>query len=188
LISLHGQSLDGGRVAIPVSMTHHATAMVEERRGSAVLSPTAPAAIMESAASPFMAFAGDTEGRFIVPEFMPAFDATATFVRMLDLLARDAKPLSDTVDALPSIHMEEREVVTPWDQKGSVMRELVEQSNDRQLDLVDGVRIHHDHAWALVLPDPEDPTTKVVAEGPDLVSASRLADEYVRRIEQLIRP
>ena len=63
-----------------------------------------------------------------------------------------------------------------------------EQSTDRQLDLVDGVRIHHDGGWALVLPDPEDPTTTVVAEGPDRAAAARLADEYVRRIEQLIRP
>jgi mannose-1-phosphate guanylyltransferase/phosphomannomutase len=188
LIALHGESLDGGRVAIPVSMTQHATTMVQERSGSVLLTPTAPAAIMENAATPLMTFAGDTMGRFIVPELMPAFDATATFVRLLDMLARNPKPLSDTVDTLPTVHIEEREVVTPWDQKGSVMRELVEQSSDRQLDLVDGVRIHHDGGWALVLPDPEGPTTTVVAEGPDRAAAARLADEYVRRIEQLIRP
>jgi len=187
LLALHGDSLDGGRVAIPISMTQHAATMVEDRKGSVVLSPTAPASIMETAANPFMAFAGDTAGRFIVPEFMPAFDATATFVRLLDMLARHDLPLSKTVDSLPPVHVVEREIVTPWDQKGAVMRELVEQSNDRRLDLVDGVRIHHDQGWALVLPDPEDPTTRVVAEGPDPAAAARLADEYVRRIEQLIR-
>ena len=80
-----------------------------------------------------------------------------------------------------------REVVTPWEQKGAVMRVLVEQSKDREVDLVDGVRIHHDDGWALILPDPDDPLTRVTAEGADPATAARLADEYVRRIEQLVR-
>ena len=54
-------------------------------------------------------------------------------------------------------------------------------------NLVEGVRIHHDDAWALVLPDPEEPTTSVIAEASSEPEATRLADEYVRRIEQLIR-
>ena len=79
------------------------------------------------------------------------------------------------------------EVVTPWEQKGAVMRVLVEQSKGRDVDLVDGVRIHHPEGWALVLPDPDDPITRVTAEGDDKAAAERLADEYVRRIEQLVR-
>jgi mannose-1-phosphate guanylyltransferase/phosphomannomutase len=67
------------------------------------------------------------------------------------------------------------------------MRVLVEQSKGRDIDLVDGVRIHHDEGWALVLPDPDDPITRVTAEGTDMASAERLADEYVRRIEQIVR-
>ena len=78
-------------------------------------------------------------------------------------------------------------MVTPWEQKGSVMRVLVEQSKDRTVDLVDGVRIHHDQGWALVLPDPDEPTTSVIAEATSTEAATRLADEYVRRIEQLVR-
>ena len=80
-----------------------------------------------------------------------------------------------------------REVITPWEQKGAVMRVLVEQAKNHDIDLVDGVRIHHPDGWALVLPDPDDPITRVTAEGTDKASAERLADEYVRRIEQLVQ-
>ena len=44
------------------------------------------------------------------------------------------------------------------------MRELVEQATkDREHDfvLVDGVKVLHPDGWALVLPDPEEPTTHV---------------------------
>lgn len=186
LIELRG-SLEGARVALPVSMTSKATELVESRGGSVLLTQTSGAAIMGAASEPFVCLAADSSGRFVVPGFMPAFDATATFVSLLDLLAASGRALSEIVDGLPEVHMVTREVVTPWEQKGSVMRVLVEQSKDRELDLIDGVRIHHDDGWALVLPDPDDPLTRVTAEGVDRAAAERLADEYVRRIEQLVR-
>jgi len=187
LIELRGASLDGARVALPVSMTTKATELVESRNGSVVLTQTSGAEIMSAASDPFVCLAADTDGRFVVPGFMPAFDATATFVSLLDLLAASDRSLSDVVDGLPDVFMVTREVVTPWEQKGAVMRVLVEQSKSRETDLVDGVRIHHPEGWALVLPDPDDPITRVMAEGVDQAAAERLADEYVRRIEQLVR-
>jgi mannose-1-phosphate guanylyltransferase/phosphomannomutase len=78
-------------------------------------------------------------------------------------------------------------VVTPWEQKGTVMRSLVELSKDREVDLVDGVKVHYDEGWALSLPDPEEPVTHVWAEGDSDASARRLAQEYARRIRQLLR-
>ena len=186
LIELRGD-LDGARVALPVSMSSAATDLVESRGGSVLLTQTSGAAIMSAASEPFVCLAADSHGRFVVPGFMPAFDATATFVSLLDLLAASGRRLSEVVDALPEVHMVTREVVTPWEQKGAVMRVLVEQSKSREVDLVDGVRIHHPDGWALVLPDPDDPITRVTAEGVDAAAAERLADEYVRRIEQLVR-
>ncbi len=55
--------------------------------------------------------------------------------------------------------------MTPWEQKGLVMRTIVEQAKDRETVLVDGVKVIHDDGWALVLPDPEEPVTHVWAEG-----------------------
>ena len=135
-----------------------------------------------------MRFAGDRHGRHIVPEFMPSFDATATFVSLLHLVAIADRPLSAVVDELPEVHMATEIVVTPWEQKGAVMRSLVEQSADRRVDLVDGVRVHlDDGAWALILPDPEEPLTRVITEAGSAAEAAALAAEYGRRIEQLVR-
>ncbi len=188
LIALQGDSLEGARIAVPVSATSRTVEVAEARNGSVILTPTSPAAIMESAADPFITFGGDPNGHFIIPGFMPAFDATATFVSMLDLLASSGRRLSEIVDELPAVHMAVEVVVTPWEQKGAVMRSLVEQSADRQVDLVDGVRIHHDEGtWALILPDPEEPLTRVIAEATSDEAAAALAAEYGRRIEQLVR-
>ena len=88
---------------------------------------------------------------------------------------------------MPRVHVVHETVVTPWDQKGAVMRSLMEQSKDREVELVDGVKVMHEDGWALALPDPEEPYTHIWAEGASDADARRLAQEYARRIRQMVR-
>ena len=53
--------------------------------------------------------------------------------------------------------------------------------------LVDGVKVIHPEGWALALPDPEEPVTHIWAEGQSADAARRLAEEYARRIRQMVR-
>ncbi|OWY63124.1 hypothetical protein B7486_54775, partial [cyanobacterium TDX16] len=127
------------------------------------------------------------EGGYVLPDFQPAFDAAATALKVLELLAKGDRPLSEIVASLPRVHLAHESVVTPWEQKGTVMRNLVERTSDRELVLVDGVKVLHDEGWALALPDPEEPVTHVWAEADSDVAARRLAEEYARRIRQMLR-
>jgi mannose-1-phosphate guanylyltransferase/phosphomannomutase len=141
---------------------------------------------MDAAQEPGVFFAASPEGGFIFPEFLPAFDAAATFVKTLELLAHTGRPLSKVVASLPRTHITHETIVTPWEQKGLVMRSLVEQAT-RELVLVDGVKVLHDNGWVLALPDPEEPVTHIWAEGDSDAEAARLAQEYARRIRQMVR-
>jgi mannose-1-phosphate guanylyltransferase/phosphomannomutase len=67
------------------------------------------------------------------------------------------------------------------------MREMVERNDDRPLDLIDGVKVLLDNGWVLVVPDPEEPATLVTAEAPTESEAVARAQEYARRIRQLLR-
>jgi mannose-1-phosphate guanylyltransferase / phosphomannomutase len=142
-------------------------------------------ALMAAACEPGVGFAGNQDGNFILPGFLPGFDAAATLVKVLDLLTFHERRLSDVVARLPRVNVVQESVVTPWDQKGTVMRTLMEQSKDREVVLVDGVKVIHDDAWALALPDPEEPFTHIWAEAESEPEARRLAQEYVRRIRQM---
>ena len=70
---------------------------------------------------------------------------------------------------MPPVRIAHQAVHTPWDQKGMLMRTLMERSQGRELVLVDGVKVLEDDGWALVLPDPEEPLTHVWAEAPERV-------------------
>jgi mannose-1-phosphate guanylyltransferase/phosphomannomutase len=187
LLRLVGSHLLGDTVALPVTVTAHAEALAAEHGVRVRRTKLATSALMDAASEPGVGFAASTDGGYILPGFLPAFDAAATFVKTIELLARSELALSTVVDDLPRPRIARETVVTPWEQKGMVMRSLVEMSKDRDVQLIDGVRVRHEDGWALALPDPEEPVTHVWAEAATDADATALAKEYARRIRQLLR-
>jgi len=176
----------GDKVALPVSVTELATQLVAEHGLTVRSTKISNPALMEASTGSGVGFAGNEHGQFILPGFLPSFDAAAGFVKMLDLLAHHDTRLSEVLAAQPKVHLAHETVVTPWDQKGSVMRSLMEITKGRDVELIDGVKVFHEDGWALALPDPEEPITHVWAEAGTDAGARRLAQEYVRRIRQLV--
>jgi mannose-1-phosphate guanylyltransferase/phosphomannomutase len=187
LLTLVLQTTDHATVAVPVNVSQVVEELCRAHGATLLWTKLSTSHLMEVASTPGVAFAGGLEGGFIFPAFLPAFDATAAFVNMLSLLAQTGLRLSKVVSRLPRTYVAKENVVTPWEQKGLVMRTLVENSKERDLVLVDGVKVLHDDGWALVLPDTEDPVTHIWAEGPSDGEARRLAQEYARRIRQMLR-
>jgi mannose-1-phosphate guanylyltransferase/phosphomannomutase len=177
----------GPVVALPVAASTHAEQLVEAAGGAVVWTKLSSSDLMEKSSHPSITFGASQDGGFIFPRFLPAFDASAAFVHMLGLLAGSGRRLSDLVHALPRVHISHEAVVTPWEQKGLVMRSMVERNKERRLVLVDGVKVLHDDGWALVLPDPEEPVTHVWAEGQTDGAARSRAQEQARRIRQYLR-
>jgi mannose-1-phosphate guanylyltransferase / phosphomannomutase len=187
LLTLVVSTNDHAHVALPVSVSDRAEQIATEGGADITWTKLSTPHLMEVAASGGVTWAASQEGGFIWPRFLPAYDATASFVNTLELLARSGLRLSKVVAGLPRTWVAHESVVTPWEHKGLVMRTLVERSKDRELVLVDGVKVLHDDGWALVLPDPEEPVTHVWAEGASDADAVRLAQEYARRIRQILR-
>jgi len=187
LLSMVSGHLLGDTVAVPVAVTQHAEVIAGEHGVQVRRTKLSASALMDAASEPGVGFSGGTDGGFILPGFLHAFDAAANLVKVLELLARSGERLSTIVNRLPRPHIAHEAVVTPWEQKGMVMRSLVEMSKDREVQLIDGVKVKHEGGWALAVPDPEEPVTHVWAESGTDADAKSLAKEYARRIRQLLR-
>jgi mannose-1-phosphate guanylyltransferase/phosphomannomutase len=175
------------KVALPVAVPMAAEGICNEAGAEIIWTKLSAANLMEAAASGDVAFAGSQMGGYIFPRFLPAFDAVGTLVHILDLLSADPVRLSTLTGRLPRVHIAHEEVVTPWEQKGTVMRTLVERAKDRTVVLVDGIKLVEADGWTLILPDPEEPTTHVWAEGPSEAEARVRAQEQAVRIRQILR-
>ena len=174
-------------VALPVSVGRAVEAMCEEAGATLLWAKLSTPHLMELASSPGVRFAASQEGGYIFPGFLPAYDAVAALVDTLALLARSGRRLSEVVGRLPVVRVAHEAVVTPWDKKGLVMRMVMEWAKDRDITLVDGVKVSHNDGWALVFPDTEEPLTHVWAEASTDADARARAQEYARRIRNLLR-
>ncbi|MBW3641344.1 MAG: mannose-1-phosphate guanyltransferase [Actinobacteria bacterium] len=175
----------GCRIALPVTASSQAERIASELGAEVVWTKVATSALMASASSGDVALAASLDGGFIFPEFLPAFDAVAAFAKMLELLARTGARLSKVVASLGPTHVHHGVVRTPWEQKGAVMRTLVEEVR-RPLVLLDGVKVLFEDGWVLALPDPEEPLTHVWAEAQSDARASQRVEQYVTRIAAMV--
>ena len=187
-VGLLADAGETGRVALPVTASAQALRLCAERGIDVVQTPLSTSGLLEAAASGGVEFASDRRGGYVFPSFLPAFDAAAALVRLMSLLGQGASSLEELVDAMPAMPILREEVPTPMEQKGLIMRTLMEQlgEGDGELVLVDGIKVVTDDGWVLVVPDPEDPVTHVWAEGADLPASSALVTAYVERIASLL--
>ena len=174
-------------VALPVSVGRAVEAMCDDAGATLLWTKLSTPHLMEVASGPGVRFAASQEGGYIFPSFLPAYDAVATLVETLALLASSRTRMSQVVSRLPPVRVAHEAVVTPWEKKGLVMRMVMEWAKERDVLLVDGVKVLHDDGWALVFPDPEEPLTHVWAEAATDADGRARAQEYARRIRNLLR-
>jgi mannose-1-phosphate guanylyltransferase/phosphomannomutase len=186
LVSLVTEAVPGARIALPVAASRAAERICRDAGAEIVWTKLSASSLMEVARSAKVTLAASQSGGFIFPRFLPAFDGAATLVNLIALLTASGRRLSEMVATLPPVRIAHQSVHTPWDQKGMLMRTLMERSQGRDLVLVDGVKVLEDDGWALVLPDPEEPLTHVWAEAPSAARAEARAQEYATRLEHLL--
>ena len=185
-----GQDARGGpvRVALPLTVSQKAYQLCAARGAEVLTTALSSSKLMEAADSGGVTYAADQEGGFVFPDFLPSFDGAAALINLIALLGRSGESLAHVVARAPELPVMRTEVETPFEQKGMIMRTLMEQLTEEgaELVLLDGIKVISPTGWVLVVPDPEEPTTHVWAEGADRADAERLTLGYVERLRQMM--
>jgi mannose-1-phosphate guanylyltransferase / phosphomannomutase len=173
LLTLGGTT---GKVVVPIT----ATSQIEEVVGNkleVIRTPATLAGLTQAAAGEGVVFAGAPAGGYVFPAFLPAYDASASLCKLLELLAPVEQPLSQLVAALPRPTLIHRQLQCPWALKGTVMRVLNERFADANVDLRDGIKIFDERGWVQVLPDADEPLVHLYAEGDSAKESEDLETE-----------
>ncbi len=175
----------GSTIALPVS----ASGIVEsicKKSGMARWSKLSSSETMRIANSGEVDYAIGHDGSIIFPQFISSFDGSATLVHLLSLMAHSSQPLSAIRTQIPEIHVVHQSAVTPFEQKGLVMRTLVEANQDKDLLLIDGIRIPVTGGWVLMVPDIQEPLTHIWAEGESKSMSEALCQTFTKRIQEIV--
>jgi mannose-1-phosphate guanylyltransferase / phosphomannomutase len=189
LLFLRLMGSDGrhGKLAFPITVTSHVDELVADSGLEVIRTPHSLAELTKAAAEDDVIFAGAVGGGYVFPEFLPAYDAVASLCKLLELLAPVGRPLSELVAELPASTLVHRQVPCPWSLKGTVMRVLTERLRDRDVDLLDGIKVFDERGWAQVLPDPDEPLVHVYAEGATKEASAELEADLREMVEEIMQ-
>jgi mannose-1-phosphate guanylyltransferase/phosphomannomutase len=174
-----------GKVALPITVTSQVDRILGDSI-EVVRTAASLADLTRAAAEDGVVFAGAVGGGYVFPEFLPAYDAIASLCKLLELLAPVRPPLSELVRELPRPTLVHRQVQCPWALKGTVMRILNERFADRDVDVLDGIKVFDERGWAQVLPDSDEPIVHIYAEGATDATSEELEGELRAIVSEVI--
>jgi mannose-1-phosphate guanylyltransferase/phosphomannomutase len=174
------KTVKGGTVFAPISATSILEKLAVENNGSVVRTKTSIQDIMSS-------ILGNELKEGMLDQFTMHFDAMAGLVKILDFMALNNYRLSDLVDMIPDFFINRKEVECPWNAKGKVIRQIIQEGGGDSIETLEGVKIYQDGGWVLVLPDNEKPVCKVISESYSAEFAEELSNIYVNKIREISR-
>jgi mannose-1-phosphate guanylyltransferase/phosphomannomutase len=185
-VRLIGSNGRHGKLAFPVTTTSRVEDLLAGSTLEVVRTPASLAELTKRASEEGVVFAGAVGGGYAFPEFVAGYDAVASLVKLLELLAPVRRPLSELVAELPQSPLVHRELHCPWGLKGTVMRVLHERLEGRDVDVTDGIKVFDERGWAQVLPDADEPVVHVYAEGRTPEESEALEGELRGIVEEIL--
>lgn len=174
------KTIQNGTVVVPISTSHVVEKIADENNGKVIRAKTDPQDIMGK-------ILGTEVKEGMLDQFTMHFDAMAGLVKILDFMNLNNCRLSDLVDMIPEFYISKKEVECPWNAKGKVIRQIMQENSGESIETVEGVKIYRDKGWVLVLPDAEKPICRVITEGYSAEFAEELSNIYVNKIREISR-
>jgi len=177
----------GGKVVVPVSSSRIINRIVEPNGGEVIRCKIGARSLLDTIAKHEAVFGGEETGGFVFPEFQKGFDGIFSAVKMIEILVNENVRFSMLHRDLPNLYMAKDSIPCPLEQRGHIMRNLIEEFRDRQIDTIDGIKVFYDDTWILMHPSSEEPIINLYAEASSKDEATRVIQEYAEKIRTLTK-
>jgi len=136
-------------------------------------------------------FGGEENGGLIFPEMQYCRDSAMSIAKILEIIAKEKKTLSELIAELPRYEVYKTKMACPNEKKEKVMRTLAEKtkkdSNVIKVDETDGVKLYMKNGWVLMRPSGTEPIFRVYSESKEKDVAEKLALAYKKLTEDIIK-
>jgi mannose-1-phosphate guanylyltransferase/phosphomannomutase len=172
-------------IAVPMRESRMVEEIAKKYKGKVIRTKNSFRGMMEAAAGKGISFLGESQGGFIFPAFLPAFDAMLSTCKIVEFLAKEKIKLRELTAEIKPAAVLHREVNCSSEQKGEIMRRLSESKTGAdKMEMVDGIKLWHGYDWILVLPDSLSPVMHLYAEADSDKKAQALIDRYIALMQR----
>lgn len=178
---------NGGTIVTTVATSQAIYDIAEEYNGEVIATAVGDLLVARKLKEEDGLFGGEENGGLIFPDFVYGRDAVMTVAKILEIVAKEKKPLSELVAELPVYYAKKMKIECPDDQKEFVMSSIAEEiksTTDFELDLTDGVKILKEDGWVIIRPSGTEPIFRCFAESDSQEKADEMTDWGISLIKK----
>ncbi len=176
----------GGLVVTPVSTSSVLEDVVQEAGGRLLRTKVGSPIVARTMLAQGAVFGGEENGGIIFPAHQFCRDGGMTLAKMLEVVAKAGQPLSALAASLPQYSLQKVAVEVPVARRAETLEALVALVKGRDVETIDGVKIHEPDGWVLVRPSGTEPLFRIYAEARTPERAKALAAEGAELVRRAV--
>jgi phosphomannomutase/phosphoglucomutase len=180
----------GGVTVTPVTTSTCFEDVVRRNNGVVIYTKVGSPIVARVMKEQHAVFGGEENGGLIFPQFLYCRDSAMSLAKMLEILAKENRPLSELIAEIPVYEMYKTKVACPNEKKERVMSQVVEQMKENNtvvsIDRTDGVKLFMREGWVLMRPSGTEPIFRVYVEAKEKHRAEQVAMFYKNLVGSLI--
>jgi phosphomannomutase/phosphoglucomutase len=184
--------------------------IVKEKRGGLVVTAVSSSSCVEDAVekyggkieytkvgSPIIArvmkkknavFGGEENGGLIFPEFQYCRDGGMAAAKILEVMAKTRKNLSELIATVPTYFLYKTKIPCSEEKKENALKKFAEEMKKQKLKIstIDGVKIFFSKGWVLIRPSGTEPIYRIFAESKNFEDAKDMAEKGKNMIKKIV--
>jgi phosphomannomutase len=141
--------------------------------------------MMQAARDHGAVFGGESSCHYVIPSYFPFDDGAVTALKMIEIVAKSGRRLSELVDSIPAFPKERVNIDCADATKFKVVEALKGNFRGKfaRVNTMDGVRVELDNGWALIRPSNTSATIRLTVEATDGAQLKKLKADFRPLIE-----
>lgn len=181
---------NGGTIVTTVATSTAIYDIAEEYNGNVIATAVGDLLVARKLKDEDGLFGGEENGGLIFPDFVYGRDAAMTVAKILEIIAKEKKPLSELVSELPEYYSEKMKIECPDDKKSEVMNKIakeIDDTTDYNIDTTDGVKILRDDGWIIIRPSGTEPIFRCFAESDSQEKSTEMTKWGISLVEKYLK-
>jgi phosphomannomutase/phosphoglucomutase len=185
------QENDGGLVVTTVATSTAIYDVAKQNKGEVIATAVGDLLVARKLKEEDGLFGGEENGGLIFPDFVYGRDAALSAAKIIEIMAREKKPLSELVAELPVYYSEKMKIKCPDDLKRQVMdniaTEIANDPSGYEVDTTDGVKIFTPDGWVIIRPSGTEPIFRCFSEAANQEKATEMAQWGISLVEKFLK-